>query len=99
MREFEMRGVEEVPLQPRDRLLRWMLDFTRARQRHNRPWPTVQRISNNRMPQRLHMNTDLVGSPGLDPNLDQCERAIPRRQPLQPLAVRHGAASVWAARR
>src|SRR6266702_3266429 len=49
------------------------------------------------MPQRLHVYTNLVRSSCLDPHLDESERAISRRQPLNYFDVRYRGSSVRTA--
>src|SRR5579862_7516144 len=71
MREFQLRRVQKVPRQ------------TQRRGRHvfetagaQFPWCAIQRIAHDGMADRREVYPDLMGAPGIDLDLEQCELAV-----------------------
>ncbi len=72
--ELQFRGMQEVAFQgePRERGAARMLHA--CRQGHDRGGRAIKRVPDDGMPQRSHVDTNLVGAPGLDTNGDSVKR-------------------------
>jgi hypothetical protein len=57
----------------------------------------VECVANDGVPERLHVDANLVGATGFDANLDEGERAVRTGDALENSGVRHGRASIGAA--
>src|ERR1035441_9221232 len=65
MGKLQVRRVQEIPLKPQRRPLRWMLAQVLCRGRGDRTRRAVEGVPGYGMPQRLHVYADLVGAAGL----------------------------------
>src|SRR5579862_2101340 len=60
-------------------------------------WCTVEHIAHDRVPQRRHVDADLMGAAGIDLHFDQGELSKRRVEPTDDVVVRDGFAAVYAA--
>ena len=88
MNEGKMGGVEEVAVQA-EFVASLATDDVRG---------AVESVANDRMAERLHVDSDLVGAAGLDADLDESERSIGAGNALQDFDVGDGGANAFAGR-
>ena len=100
MREFDGRGVKKVAVEAQFGQRAWFRLglFPRCAYAQDTR-RTVERIADNRMSNRAHVHSDLVGASGFDVHIQQRELTVWRFDALFHLKVRYGRAAAAAAGR